>query len=62
LFSENNSDPLRIRLRLGALDSEITERPASHNFVSSKADWHQFNDKLPHYKAQEPKRSKPPKA
>lgn len=60
IYSENNTDPLRVRLRLGILDSEIIERPSSHNFVTSRASWDQFNDRLPHYKGKEPNRSKGP--
>lgn len=59
LFSQNSEDPNRLRLRLGALDCDISERPTSHNFVTSKANWEQFNDRLPHYKGHEPNRSKP---
>ena len=36
IYSENLDDISRLRLRLGILDSDITERPMSHNFVSSK--------------------------
>ena len=61
LYSQNDADPLRIRLRLGLLDSDISERPNSHNFYTSKANWEQLNDRLPHYKGHEPNRSKPPK-
>jgi len=58
IYSENTQDPLRVRLRLGVLDSDIIERPSSHNFVTSRACWDQFNDHLPHYKGREPNRSK----
>ncbi len=61
LFSQNSADPKRVRLRLGIIDSDITERPNSHNFCTSKANWEQLNDRLPHYKRHEPNRSKPPK-
>jgi hypothetical protein len=39
VYSSNEQDPARYRLRLGILDSDITERPISHNFVSSKANY-----------------------
>lgn len=61
LYSENSNDPLRVRLRLGILDCDIIERPSSHNFVTSRACWDQFNDHLPHYKGVEPNRSRAPK-
>lgn len=57
LYSTNESDLSRVRLRLGILDSVITERPISHNFVSSKADWDSLNDVLPLYDGHEPTRT-----
>ncbi|UXH99969.1 GFA family protein [Photobacterium sp. TY1-4] len=56
LFSSNEADPSRIRLRLGVLDSDIEERPLSHNFVTSKANWDSLDVDLPHYDAHEPSR------
>jgi len=57
LFSSNSANPKRLRLRLGILDSAITERPMSHNFVSSKADWDDLDACLPRYDDHEPGRS-----
>ncbi|XOV77546.1 MAG: GFA family protein [Aestuariibacter sp.] len=56
IFSSNAQDPTRIRLRLGILDSDIEERPISHNFVTSKANWDSLNETLPHYEEHEPSR------
>lgn len=56
IFSSNESDPKRVRLRLGILDSDIKERPISHNFVSSKANWDDLDAPLPRYDAFEPSR------
>lgn len=56
VYSSNDADKSRIRLRLGILDSDITERPISHNFVTSKACWDSFNQDLPQYEAHEPNR------
>jgi hypothetical protein len=56
VYSSNEQDPARYRLRLGILDSDITERPTSHNFVSSKANWEDLDAKLPRYDAFEPNR------
>lgn len=56
VFSENLDDISRLRLRLGILDSDITERPISHNFVSSKANWELLNSDLPQYDGFEPNR------
>tara|TARA_B100000809_G_scaffold45015_1_gene39386 strand:+ start:1499 stop:1903 length:405 start_codon:yes stop_codon:yes gene_type:complete len=56
VYSSNKDDPTRLRIRLGIFDSEITERPISHNFVSSKANWENLEANLPHYDAYEPSR------
>ena len=57
VFSSNDEDPSRLRIRLGILDSDITERPISHNFVSSKANWEEIDADLPKYDRFEPQRS-----
>jgi len=59
IYSSNAQDKSRLRLRLGTLDNAIVERPASHNFIASKADWHDLGVTLPHYPQHEPNRSKP---
>jgi hypothetical protein len=56
VYSSNVQDPSRFRIRLGILDSDINERPISHNFVSSKANWEDLDAKLPRYDAMEPSR------
>jgi hypothetical protein len=56
VYSSNQQDPLRFRIRLGLLDSDIEERPISHNFVSSKANWEDIDADLPRYDAFEPSR------
>ncbi|MGO2365109.1 MAG: GFA family protein [Pseudoalteromonas sp.] len=56
VYSSNAQQPERIRLRLGILDSDITEKPISHNFVTSKANWDSLNEALPHYEKHEPGR------
>lgn len=56
VYSSNDADPERLRLRLGILDSPIKERPVSHNFVSSKANWEDLDADLPRYDAHEPGR------
>ncbi|MCL1079075.1 GFA family protein [Parashewanella spongiae] len=58
IFSSNDSDVSRIRIRLGVIDSPIMERPLSHNFVTSKACWDNLDDQLPRYEGLEPSRSK----
>jgi hypothetical protein len=57
VFSANAADPERLRIRLGILDSEIRERPISHNFVSSRACWDDLDARLPRYEAYEPSRT-----
>jgi len=56
LYSSNANDPDRLRLRLGILDSDIVERPISHNFVSSRACWDDLDACLPRHDAHEPGR------
>lgn len=57
VYSSVIADPSRIRIRLGILDSEIAERPGSHNFVSSKASWDDLDAELPRYDRHEPGRT-----
>ncbi|MDP2571989.1 GFA family protein [Vibrio penaeicida] len=58
IYSSNDENPSQIRIRLGILDSDIEEKPISHNFVTSKANWDSLNEELPHYERHEPSRSK----
>jgi len=58
VYSSNDQDPERYRIRLGILDSDIAEKPISHNFVSSKANWEDLDVELPRYDAFEPSRGK----
>jgi hypothetical protein len=57
IFSSNSDNSSRLRIRLGLLDSEISERPISHNFVSSKADWEDLDAAIPRYDRFEPSRA-----
>ncbi len=56
IFSSNDASPDRLRLRLGILDSDIIERPISHNFVSSRANWDDLDANLPRSDGHEPSR------
>ncbi|MEZ8827262.1 GFA family protein [Vibrio cyclitrophicus] len=47
IYSSNDQSPKRLRLRLGILDTDISERPISHNFVTSKANWEDLDAQLP---------------
>ncbi|MDO6763072.1 GFA family protein [Agarivorans sp. 1_MG-2023] len=57
IYSSNQADPSRLRIRLGMLDSAIVERPISHNFVSSKANWEDLDADLIRNDAYEDSRS-----
>ena len=56
VFSSNTQDPSRYRIRLGRLEYDITERPISHNFVTSKDNWEDLDAQLPQYESFEPSR------
>ena len=58
VYSASDSTPEYVRLRLGILDSDISERPMSHNFVTSKANWEDLDATLPRYEEQEPGRDR----
>ena len=58
VYSSNDQDKSRIRVRLGIFDSDIIERPVSHNFVDSKANWDDLTADLAHYSTFEPSRLK----
>ena len=57
VFSSNAENPTRLRIRLGILDSDITECPLSHNFVAFKANWDNPDAQLPRYESFEPSRN-----
>ncbi|TMO80540.1 aldehyde-activating protein [Pseudoalteromonas sp. S3776] len=56
IYSANAEDKSRLRIRLGLIDSDITEQVISHNFVTSKANWEQLETRLPCYEKHEPGR------
>tara|TARA_B110000211_G_scaffold190038_1_gene216464 strand:+ start:671 stop:1075 length:405 start_codon:yes stop_codon:yes gene_type:complete len=56
IYSSNSDDKSRVRIRLGLIDSEITEQVVSHNFVTSKANWEQLETSLTCYEQHEPGR------
>ncbi|MBU3005885.1 GFA family protein [Paraglaciecola arctica] len=58
IFSSNADNPSKLRIRLGIIDSDITERPLSHNFVSSKANWDNLDADIPRYNGFEPARAR----
>ncbi len=56
IYSSNSSKPEKLRIRLGSIDSDIAERPVSHNFITSKANWEELEATLPMYEGHEPSR------
>ena len=49
LYSTRDTLPGALRLRLGSLDTPITDRPELHFYTASKAEWDEINDSLPQY-------------
>ena len=56
VMSKNTKCPDQIRIRLGTIDSDITERPTAHIFTHSKANWDSICDDLPQFAEFEPDR------
>ncbi len=49
LYSERDSLPDLLRLRIGTLDTPVGAQPAAHIFVASKADWYEIHDGAPQH-------------
>lgn len=49
LFKKHDVRPGEIRIRLGTLDTDVTERPLVHVFVSEKPSWSDITDDLPRF-------------
>ena len=56
MLSRRKSDPEHVRIRLGTIESDITERPVAHIFATSKANWETICGDLPQYESYEPGR------
>jgi hypothetical protein len=56
IMSKSEQQPDQVRIRIGTIDSDITERPSAHIFSSSKANWEEILGELPQYEAYEPGR------
>jgi len=56
IISKTESKPNQVRIRLGTITSDITERPMAHIFTTSKANWEEINGDLPQYESYEPGR------
>lgn len=49
IMSKNTNFPDFIRIRLGTIDSDISERPQAHIFVASKANWETISGDIPQF-------------
>lgn len=49
IMSKRKSLPDQVRVRLGTIESDISERPEAHIFVNSKANWEEISGDLPQY-------------
>lgn len=58
IMSKTISEPDKVRIRLGTIETDIIERPIGHIFVTSKANWEQIEGDLPQYEEYEPSRNK----
>jgi hypothetical protein len=56
IMSKSKSSPNTVRVRLGVIESDITERPVAHIFATSKANREEIAGDLPQYEACEPGR------
>lgn len=56
IISKSESMTDEVRIRVGAIESDISERPVAHIFVSSKANWEDICGELPQYETYEPNR------
>ncbi len=56
IISKTESKPNQVRIRLGTITSDITERPMAHIFTTSKANWEEIKGDLPQFESYEPGR------
>lgn len=56
IISRRDASPGEVRIRLGTLDGDISERPVAHIFAASKANWEALCGELPRYDRYEPGR------
>lgn len=49
MLNRSAKRPGMVRIRLGTVESDISERPRAHIFASSKANWEQITDDIPQY-------------
>ena len=58
IISKSKLNPDEVRIRVGAISSDIEERPIAHIFVTSKANWEEITGDVPQYESYEPGRIK----
>lgn len=56
ILSRNLARLDQIRIRVGTIESDISERPEAHIFVSSKANWEEVCGDIPRFDGYEPGR------
>ncbi|MGD2119615.1 MAG: GFA family protein [Chromatiales bacterium] len=56
IISKTDKQPQQVRVRLGAIETDINERPLAHIFTTSKANWEDICGDLPQYESYEPGR------
>ncbi|MDH5444118.1 MAG: GFA family protein [Gammaproteobacteria bacterium] len=56
IMSKRTSIPDELRVRLGTIESDISERPQAHIFVTSKSNWEDISGDIPQYEEYEPSR------
>jgi len=49
MLNRSAKRPGKARIRLGTVESDIAERPKTHIFTTSKANWDRITDDLPQY-------------
>lgn len=49
IMAKFHEKPDIIRIRLGTIDGDISEKPEAHIFSTSKANWEKISDDLPQY-------------
>lgn len=49
IIAYRESDPDTLRLRVGTLDTPLSEQVSAHIFVASKAEWHDIHDEAPQH-------------
>lgn len=49
IMSKNTQHPDAIRIRIGTIESDISERPGAHIFTASKANWDTICGEIPQY-------------